>query len=57
MWALTTSSSAIELTIENLFLILGPNLFVRSHDESFYQESCPDELLVPYDESNMFNIF
>jgi hypothetical protein len=57
MWARTTSSSAVELTIQDLYLILGPNLSQRSRDESFYTEEIADELLLPYDEANMFNIF
>jgi hypothetical protein len=31
----------IEITIDDLFLILGPNLNVRSHDDSFLEEN-PD---------------
>ena len=57
MWARTTSTSAVELNIQDLFLILGPNLTQRSRDESFCQEEHEEELLLPYDESNMFNVF
>lgn len=57
MWARTTSSSAVELSIQDLYLILGPNLTQRSRDESFYKEDHEEELLLPYDESNMFNVF
>ena len=45
----------IEITIEDLFIILGPNLNVMSHNESYIQEN--EDFESPYDESNMYNIF
>ena len=44
----------MELTITDLFLILGPNLSQRSNDDSFYGL---EDLIAPYDEDNMYNIF
>lgn len=58
----------IEVTIDELFVIMGPNVeaFV-SHDDSYIRDDDDDNnlsqeqlharLLEPYDPSNMFNIF
>jgi hypothetical protein len=46
----------IEVNIDDLFIILGPNINVVSHDESYIEES-EAHILDPYDGSNMFNIF
>ncbi len=44
----------MELTIDDLFLILGPNLNFVSHDESYIAD---EELDDSYDSTNVFNIF
>ena len=46
----------VEIAIEDLFIILGPNLNVVSHDDSFIEEN-DHTVREPYDDSNMFNIF
>lgn len=46
----------IEITIDELFIILGPNLNQMSHDDSYIEET-EQELEDEYDENNMFNIF
>ena len=46
-------SGPIDLYIEDLFLVLGPNLTVVSNDDS-YEE---DDVREPYDDANMYNIF
>lgn len=46
----------MEINIEDLFIILGPNLGVVSHNESFIEEGEKD-LNESYDKNNMFNIF
>jgi hypothetical protein len=51
MWG---GSGNIEVVLDDLFLIIGPNLNSVSHDESFEQEGTPEGA---YDESNMYNIF
>ena len=50
----SSPSAPMEITITDLFLILGPNLSQRSKDDSFYGL---DDLIAPYDEENMYNIF
>ena len=40
--------------MEELFLILGPNLSFVSHDESYIND---EELDASYDSTNVFNIF
>jgi hypothetical protein len=40
--------------IDEMFLILGPNLSFASHDESYIQD---EELDLSYDSTNVFNIF
>ncbi len=47
-------TAPMEITITDLFLILGPNLSQRSNEDSFYGL---DDLIAPYDEENMYNIF
>lgn len=46
----------VEIAIDDLFIILGPNLNVVSHDESFIEENDHTHK-EPYEDSNMFNIF
>ena len=50
----------IEITIDELFVIMGPNTdkFI-SHNDSYLEmdESKPQSYLEPYDSSNMYNIF
>jgi hypothetical protein len=46
----------VEINIEDLFIVLGPNLSVVSHDESYIEEN-DQNLDESYDSSNMFNIF
>ena len=46
----------VEIAIDDLFIILGPNLNVVSHYDSFIDEN-DHTLREPYDDSNMFNIF
>lgn len=46
----------MEVTIDDLFIILGPNLNIMSHDESYIEED-GDALEDSYDEANMYNIF
>ena len=55
MWA--RNNASIEITVSDLFLILGPNLVQRSHDESFCEQEEDGELMLPYDPSNMYDIF
>ncbi len=47
-------SNPLELEVEELMVILGPNMGVVSHDESYIDDEDLDE---SYDENNMFNIF
>jgi hypothetical protein len=49
----------IEVTVDELFLILSPNAErFASHDESYiHEDDDRQRLLEPYDPSNMFNIF
>jgi hypothetical protein len=46
----------VEVTIEDLFIILGPSVKIVSNDESFEAEN-ESSLLQPYDRNNMYNIF
>jgi hypothetical protein len=47
-------NNPLELIIDDLFVILGPNLSFVSHDESYIQN---EELDESYDSTNVFNIF
>lgn len=42
-------------TIKDLFVIIGPSMAFRSDDEDFIPAH--EDLITPYDESNMYNIF
>ena len=44
----------MEISIDDLFIILGPNLSFVSHDESYIADEDLDE---SYDSTNVFNIF
>lgn len=46
----------VEIMIDDLFIILGPNLAVVSNDDSYIEEN-EQNLEDSYDGSNMFNIF
>ena len=46
--------SPLEIEVEDLLLILGPNLGSQSNDESYIND---EDLSAPYDENNMYNIF
>lgn len=46
----------VEITIDDLFLILGPNLGIISHNESFVDDD-KNQLDESYDDGNMYNIF
>jgi hypothetical protein len=49
-------NSPVEINIEDLFIILGPNYSIVSNDDSYIQED-DKHLNDSYDSSNMFNIF
>ena len=51
---LSVWTNPLELTIDDLYLILGPNLSFVSHDESYIADEDLDE---SYDSTNVFNIF
>jgi len=46
----------VEILVEDLFIVLGPNIAVVSHDESYIDHTA-ENLNESYDSSNMFNIF
>ncbi len=50
----SSTTTPMEISINDLFLILGPSLSQRSNEDSFYGL---DDLIAPYDEENMYNIF
>jgi hypothetical protein len=43
-----SKSSPIEIIIQDLFVILGPNMMQRSNDDSFTTHA--EDLIAPYDE-------
>ena len=49
-------SSPVEVSIEDLFIILGPNYSMQSNDDSYVEDN-DQHLNDSYDSSNMFNIF
>ena len=44
----------MEIVIDDLYLILGPNLSFVSHEESYIND---EELDDSYDSTNVYNIF
>lgn len=50
-------SSPLEITIDDVYLVLGPSTFFRSSDESYIEESREDLLNLSYDSTNAFNVF
>ena len=49
-------NSPVEIDIDDLFIILGPNYSIVSNEDSYIEED-DQHLNNSYDESNMFNIF
>jgi len=47
-------NNPLELAIDDLYLILGPNMSFLSHNESYIGD---EELDESYDSTNVFNIF
>ena len=52
----SSDASQMDISLENVFFIIGPSVRVVSKDDSYLKES-EQELLEPYDENNAFNIF
>jgi hypothetical protein len=48
------SAAPMEIVINDLFVIVGPNMMQRSNDDSFLDPE--EDLIAPYDENNMYNI-
>lgn len=46
----------IEINIDDLFIILGSNINIVSHNESYIDEN-EQNIEDSYDDGNMFNIF
>ena len=49
----------VEIVIDELFIIMGPNVEAfLSHEDSYIHDECDEaKLREPYDPSNMYNIF
>lgn len=54
---ISTLSKPIEVTVEDLCLILGPRQSQVSHDESYHEVGSQEDTDDEYDEENAFNIF
>ena len=52
----SSDAGSMNITLDNVFFILGPSLRTISKDDSYLQES-EQEMLESYDENNAFNIF
>jgi len=50
-------SNPLELTIEDLYLVVGPSTFFQSNEESYIDEPAEDILNASYDSTNAFNVF
>jgi len=50
-------SSPLELTIDDVYLVMGPSTYFRSHNESYIEEAPEDLLNASYDSTNAFNVF
>lgn len=50
-------SSPLDITIDDVYLVLGPSTFFRSNDESYIEETREDLLNLSYDSTNAFNVF
>lgn len=45
----------MEVTIKDLFIIVGPVMSFRSNDNSFV--NVEEDLIAPYDENNCYNVW
>ena len=50
-------SSPLELIIDDVYLVMGPSTYFRSHTESYIEEAPEDLLNASYDSTNAFNVF
>ena len=50
-------SSPLELLVDDVYLVLGPSTYFRSHFESYIEEHADDLLNASYDSTNAFNVF
>ena len=50
-------SSALDIQVEDVYLVFGPSTFFRSNDESYIDETPEDVLNMSYDSTNAFNVF
>ena len=50
-------SSPLEMTIDDVYLILGPSTYFRSSQDSYIEENTKDLLNSSYDSTNAFNVF
>ena len=50
-------SSPLDLQIDDVYLVMGPSTYFRSHNESYIEESPEDLLNASYDSTNAFNVF
>jgi len=50
-------SSPLEITVDDVYLVLGPSTFFRSNDESYIEETPEDIQNMSYDSTNAFNVF
>ena len=48
--------NSMDITLDEVFFIMGPSMRVVSKDDSYLKET-DQEMLEPYDENNGFNIF
>ena len=45
------------MTVEDVYLVMGPSTFFRSSYDSYIEESNDDLLNSSYDSTNAFNVF
>jgi hypothetical protein len=50
-------SNPLELTVNDVYLVVGPSTFFRSNSDSYIEESRKDLLNTSYDSTNAFNVF
>ena len=49
------STMPMDIVITDLNVVLGPSLYFKSDNEDYIPAH--EDLIAPYDESNMYNIF
>ena len=50
-------NNPLEMTVDDIYLVMGPSTYFRSNTDSYIEENTKDLLNASYDSTNAFNVF